>query len=475
LTRSDGRTASRRGAPPRIGARYEFTLDRDWRITSISESAAVWSGSAPDALVGRSSRDVWPPEPAELTKAIEAAFAGGQSSTVEHPSLAIPGRWVRVDVAPSKGGVRIRFEDITERTRLGPGPAEIALLDRSGVIVAVNAAWRVGVIALGLTLAEASIGMRYVAVAKAIAPRTDEAALQNRLEALFCGRLQEFEATFSQGGSHRSQRRQVRITPLQTGDAHFFLAVHEDLTERARVLGASDEPSDQRLDAHAKERDRVASELHELVGQNQVAMMLALGQLRKSLVRRPAARTVLDDLSRLVEENFQHTRMLSYLMDSSAKGRERLDASVRRLVDRFGWRSGLETTFDTQGRVDAVGADAQHAMFRVAQEALSNVYRHARAKRVSVTLVSRRGALTLRVADDGRGLRPAGDAREAQPPRRLGIAAMRARVEQLGGTLEVVGSGAGTSVTASVPARYARRARSAPRTPAAPAPRATPP
>jgi signal transduction histidine kinase len=435
------------------GRDFEFTLDRDRRITGISEAAAAWFGFTPDDLVGRDSREVWPPETRLLTEAIEGAFADGASSTFEQPSLAIPDRWLKLHVEPSRGGVRVRFEDITSRIGFGPGPAEIVLLDRTGVIVATNAAWRSGIVAFGLKLADTGVGARYVAVAKAVVPETDEIAFQNRLEELFSGRLQEFEATFSQDGAYRSERRQVRITPLQSGDATYFLAVHENIAERARILAALHETSDQLLHAQEKERERIAIELHDSVGQNQAAIILGLAQLRKRLGQDPAARTVLDDLSKLVQENIQNVRLLSYLMNASGVERTGLEVSVRRFVDGFGRRAGLGVTFKAQGPLDAIGAAAQHAVLRVVQEALSNVYRHARAKTVSVKLVSRTGLLTISVADDGRGLRLAPGARAADPPLGVGIAGMRARIEQLGGTLEIVGGVSGTSVTASVPLR----------------------
>ncbi|HEY1447051.1 MAG TPA: PAS domain-containing protein [Caulobacteraceae bacterium] len=452
MTRIDARAANGSGASA-SGRDLEFTLDRNWRITSISKGAAAWSGFAPEDLVGRSSREVWPPEPRALTEAIEAAFAGGASSTVEHPSLAIPGRWVKVDVDPSKDGARLRFEDITSRASFGPGPAEIALLDRNGVIVAVNAAWRAGVVGFGLKLADDGVGSRYAAVAKSVAPKTDEVAFQNRLEELFSGRLQEFEATFTQDEAGLSQRRQVRITPLQSGDATYFMAVHENLTERARILAALHETSGQLLHAQEKERERIAIELHDTLGQNQAAMVLGLVRLRKRLGQHPAAQAILDDMSRLVEDNVQHTRVLSYLMNASGGQRVGLEASLRRLVDGFGRRAGLEMTFSKRGPVDAISAAAQHAVFRVVQEALSNVYRHARAEKVSVKLVSRTSVLTVYVADDGRGFQLAPGVRPAEPALGVGIAGMRSRIEQLGGTLEIVAGVSGTSVTASVPLR----------------------
>jgi signal transduction histidine kinase len=459
MTRSAARTANGSGAS--ASGRNEFTLDRDWRITSISEGAAAWSGFAPDDLVGRSSREVWPPEPRQLTEAIEAAFADGASSTVEHPSLAIPGRWVKVDVEPAKDGARIHFEDITSQVRFGPGPAEIVLLDRNGVIVAANAAWRAGILAHGLEIAHAGVGSRYAAVAKTVVPKTDAVTFQNRLEELFTGRVQEFEATYSHVEPHRSERRQVRITPLQSGDVTYFVAVHENLTERARILAALRETSNQLLHAQEKERERIAIELHDTLGQNQAAMLLSLAQLRKRLGQYPATQGVLDDMSNLVKDNIQHTRVFSYLMNASGGQRVGLETSLRQLVDGFGRRSGLGVIFKKQGPVDAISAAAQHAVFRVVQEALSNVYRHAHAKSVSVKLVIRSGELTIRVSDDGRGFPVASGARASGGPLGVGIAGMRARIEQLGGRLEIAPGVSGTSVTASVPSRSSGQARSA--------------
>jgi PAS domain-containing protein len=186
---------------------FEFVLDRDWRIASISQDAAAWSGSTPEALTGRDSRDVWGPESEAMTRAVEAAFAARESSTLEKPSLMVPGRWLRVDVEPAKQGARVRYEDITSRIGLGAGPAEIVVLDRKGVIVAANTAWRTGAALLGLELADAGVGAPYVKVAKAIVPRTNEAALQSRLEELFSGQLAEFEATFSQDAADHLERR----------------------------------------------------------------------------------------------------------------------------------------------------------------------------------------------------------------------------------------------------------------------------
>jgi signal transduction histidine kinase len=103
--------------------------------------------------------------------------------------------------------------------------------------------------------------------------------------------------------------------------------------------------------------------------------------------------------------------------------------------------------------VDEVDAAAQHAAFRIVQEAVSNVYRHAKATKVSVSLTSQAGALTVRVADDGRGIPKDATANAGNASLGVGISGMRVRVEQLRGRLEIAnGARSGTVVTAIIPA-----------------------
>jgi signal transduction histidine kinase len=435
---------------------FEFTLDRAWRITSITESAAAWAGSTVDDLVGRDGHDINLAATRQLAEPIEAAFARGATSCLEQPSTHVPGRRVRVEVSPCENGARICFEDVTSEVSAddvdssGEGPAEIVLLDRRGVIVSANAAWRAGVLALGLELANFGVGAHYAELAKAAVPTTDKVGFQERLEALFSGQVSQFEATYSLDTPGGQRPRQVRISPLRIGETTYFLAIHEDLTERAKVLAALHETSDQLLHAQEQERQRIAIELHDSTSQHLAGMVLGLHQLRREVGQNAAAQKRIDEIGRLTQQTIRETQVLSYLMNASGREREGLETSVRRFVEGFGRRAGLSATFETEGPVDAISAAAQHAVFRVVQEALTNVYRHAGASNASVSLLSREGILTVRISDDGRGMgRMAGD--EDEPPLGVGIPGMRARIEQLGGRLEIAGAATGATVTASLP------------------------
>jgi signal transduction histidine kinase len=453
--------ADRRGVV--IGARepadgkFELALDRDWRIISITESAAAWAGSSVGDLIGRRCQDLNPAATKLLTGPTEAAFARGVTTSLEHPSTHVPGRWVRIEVAPSDGGARIRFEDITAPDSadevVGPadGPAEILLLDRQGVIVSANAAWRASIVALGQDLSNVGVGLRYVDAAKTLAPDIDKAALAARLDALLSGEVPQLEATYSRDGPDGKRPRQVQIAPLRIGEITYFLAIHEDLTERAKVQAELNDTSDQLLHAQEQERQRIAVELHDSMSQHLVGLLMGLASLVKRLADDPDGRALANEMLKLTRQAAQETRVLSYLMNASGKDREAFDSSVRHFVEGFGLRAGLTVTFEAEGRVNRIGAATQHAIFRVVQEAMSNVYRHAQATQVSVKLVAREALLTVSIADNGREVRHGAEIGENAPPLGVGIPGMRARVEQLGGYLEVAFAAEGVTVAASVP------------------------
>jgi signal transduction histidine kinase len=365
------------------------------------------------------------------------------------------------------GGAKIRFRGITPRVHAeeskGPddaghpsldhGPAEIVLLDARGVILSVNAAWRASLAAHAIKLANDGVGARYVDVCKAALPKLDEASLETELRKLLAGSVPQMEGTYTLETADGAELRHVHITPLLMDRATYFIAIHEDLTERARVLASLHETSDQLLHAQEMERQRIAIELHDSMSQHLAGLTLGLGNLRKRVGDEPAARALIDDLAKLAQVAVKETRVLSYLMNASSQDRESLTATVRRFVEGFGARIGLKASVNTEGRVDAASAAVRHAVFRVIQEALTNVYRHARATKVGVSLVRRDSVLTVRIADDGRGIESAPGDDDGEAPLGVGIPGMRSRVGQLGGTLDITSDAAGAVVTARLPLR----------------------
>jgi signal transduction histidine kinase len=124
-----------------------------------------------------------------------------------------------------------------------------------------------------------------------------------------------------------------------------------------------------------------------------------------------------------------------------------LQAFCRGLAERKKIRIKL-TAF---GGVEAMDGDKRTVLFRVAQEALGNVARHARATWVAVAITRIAGAIRLEIADNGQSF-PVAKILAAKNPRRLGLVGMKERVEMVGGTFTIVSKpGTGTTVTADIP------------------------
>jgi signal transduction histidine kinase len=440
----------------------ELWIGRDWRILDITRAAAAWSDSTPEALVGKDSRTAWPVPPV-LLDAIDESFRSGQPSVVQFPSVIAPGRWVEFRARPNADGARISFEDVTARHEAakGPppawapasdaGPAEIAVLDRAGRIVSGNAAWHLAFAAHGLQVPKGGVGFDYVAISMLAKPDLDETGLRNDLADLFAGRVTQFHAAYEIGTPPNQRPRQVKITPITIGGVTYFVAVHEDLAQRVRLGADLRRTSSELLDAQERERARIALEIHDSLSQHLVAASLGMMRLRQRLGDDPDIAAILDETSASVREAIHETRTISYVMKPNAVADEGLAGSARRFAKGFELRVGLKTNFSAEGPVDAAHPDLQHAMFRVIQESLSNVHRHADATHVDVRICARDGQLTTSIRDDGKGISGARSGGVEQAQLGVGIHGMRARMEQLGGTLLISSGADGTLVTAQAP------------------------
>jgi signal transduction histidine kinase len=199
-----------------------------------------------------------------------------------------------------------------------------------------------------------------------------------------------------------------------------------------------------------EERERLAREIHDTLAQGFTSLLMLVQAAEATLDTDPGAtRERLDLAARTARENLAEARAL--ISHTEGHGDPiagiTLDAALQRAAARIGEELGMATTVDIGGNPRTLTATVQVVTLRVAQEALANVRKHAKA--ASVTLRLRYGAdgLTLAVEDDGVGM-PAGPARQGG----FGMRSMRDRVEQVGGELTITSApGTGTRVEAEVP------------------------
>jgi signal transduction histidine kinase len=199
--------------------------------------------------------------------------------------------------------------------------------------------------------------------------------------------------------------------------------------------------------ARDAERHRVARELHDSVLQTLYGIALGAESIR-SLVPRQSDRVpqVAEYVVHLARSALEEMRALILELRPEALEQDGLVASLRRLGAPMASRHGLRVKLEL-GPEPSASLEAKEALFRIAQEALHNVARHARAGEVTLALAAEAGTLALRVADDGVGFDVG-----AEFAGHLGQKTMRERAELVGGTLEVSSApGRGTEVRARVP------------------------
>jgi signal transduction histidine kinase len=203
-----------------------------------------------------------------------------------------------------------------------------------------------------------------------------------------------------------------------------------------------------------EERRRLALELHDSTAQNLAVLIMNLGMLEQS---EPAltdeSRRTLAESRSLADECCRDVRMRAYLLHPPLLDEMGLVSAVRWFSDGFTKRSGIQVIL-ILGDIGRLPMPIETALFRVVQESLTNVHRHASTTRVVIQLAMIGDAISLEVRDQGRGLdddRSQQVSHSASRTLGVGIQGMRERISQLKGTFDVEFTKQGTTVRVGVP------------------------
>lgn len=206
------------------------------------------------------------------------------------------------------------------------------------------------------------------------------------------------------------------------------------------------------LGVREEEAARIAQELHDSLGQELSVLKLELEHLRRKLLTSRGAQahealTLIGEIGERVDTAVQSVRRISSELRPGVLDRLGLVAGIEWLLHEFGRRAGLETELAAGGVHEPVPSEVSTALFRITQEALTNVARHARATRVHARLEERGPVLELTIADDGVGFDP----RTAESAPSLGLLGIRERAARLGGAVRVQSApGSGTVLAVTV-------------------------
>ena len=266
----------------------------------------------------------------------------------------------------------------------------------------------------------------------------------------------DFRVLAPDGSYRRHSNRQTVFTRSAEGEVELVLGVSDDVSEQDRVEQEVRDLSERMLTLQIEERRRIAQELHDSTGQHLTAASLALNRIHSGHLaaasadaRLGALMEPIEDARLSVDEARREIRVLSYLLHPPQIRSHGLAEAIAEFANGFARRSGLAIDVHVEPDADTIDDDVALQLFRVCQEALTNVYRHAHAKRVFVALNLDEAAIRLTVTDDGIGFNDVGPGRTM--PLGVGLAGMRQRMERLGGEVQVSSGPDGTTLAASAP------------------------
>lgn len=220
--------------------------------------------------------------------------------------------------------------------------------------------------------------------------------------------------------------------PSDNGPYFHFAGSMLDITERKRAEIEIKNLSARLINAQEEERTRLARELHDDLGQQIAALSLAVGNLKRGI---PVDLSEARAQSERIREKLIHlanaTRRLSHELHPAVLQHCGLEVALRAFCSEFGALAGIEVSFSSSGAFDCLAPSVALCAFRVAQEALQNVAKHAGTRTAAVSLERTREILTLAVSDEGRGmdLKTCGQG--------LGLTSIKERARLASGTVEI--------------------------------------
>jgi signal transduction histidine kinase len=242
--------------------------------------------------------------------------------------------------------------------------------------------------------------------------------------------------------THENARRRQLVADLEAA-LEENAGLHVQLLTQAREAGVLDE------------RQRLAREIHDTLAQGLTGIITQLEAAEQAREHAAVWQKHIDQARALARESLAEARRSVQALRPEPLERSRLADAIGDMAARWSERSFVPVDVETTGSPARLLPDVEVTLFRVAQEALTNVAKHARASKVGVTLSYMDDVVLLDVRDDGIGVTPGSTAGGDRSTKGhgFGLKAMEQRLRRVGGTLEIESApGGGTAISASVPA-----------------------
>jgi len=205
---------------------------------------------------------------------------------------------------------------------------------------------------------------------------------------------------------------------------------------------------DSMIEGQEKERQRIASDLHDSIGGTLAAAKLQFEHLRNTQGKKEAEEPLFQTTGQLLEQAYQEIRGMSHLKHHGVMAQKGLLPAVEKLAKTISIHREMEVNVHHHGLTKKLEASLEIAIFRTIQELLTNVLKHAQASEVTISITQHEASLNIMVEDDGIGFEP----RKVLNREGVGLSSIEKRIEHLEGNMEVDSSpGNGTSIIIDIP------------------------
>ena len=236
------------------------------------------------------------------------------------------------------------------------------------------------------------------------------------------------------------------------GDLAGVYALYQDVTERNNAQMAYRKISDQLENLQQEERRRLARDLHDSTSQELAVLNWNLTRLMRLVGDQDEAlQNLVRETREIASQCSARIRSASYLLHPPLLGKAGLTLAMPWMVEGFEQHSGIHVKLDMSDNLGRFRDEIEITIYRVAQEGLANVLRHAGSEEACISLCRKGSTLELAVSDSGRKHAQQSLMRSYNSRSGVGISGMRERVEQLGGYLSIECTEQGTTVTATIP------------------------
>lgn len=321
-------------------------------------------------------------------------------------------------------------------------PDEIALLDSNWNVLVVNHSWReTGV---GYGYAELKVGTNYLQFCRDCAGAGNKAAgaVVATIARIEAGKLDSHSFVY-RGDDSKSRDFKICISRFRAGRQTYITVDRTDVTELLALRRLRDGFALSLCEEQAAERRRMAREIHDSTSQLLACIGMGLGQLKRSSASLNESHVVAE-IEQLLGETVREIRTISYLAHPPSIEKLGLFEALRTLVSGIAKRTGLSASFEVESEQDIASTVSKLAIYRIVQEAMSNIYRHAHATNAKVRLIHRRSVIHAIISDDGSGL-------SINAQHGVGFSSMRDRAAECGGRLTIRSCGQGTTIVATFP------------------------